>query len=66
MAHPMSPNRKRCSMQGVWLILQWQAGQWHVRLDLKPGLIEHVAKRFAEQQTKMSGNKHRAVEFAAK
>lgn len=63
--HPMSPNRKRRSMNGaVWLIMVWQ-GRWHVRQDLPPVLDEEIAKRYAADQTRMSGNKHKAQEYAA-
>ena len=53
-------------MQGVWLICVSQGGKWWPRQDLPPVLDEEIAKRFAQEQTKMSGNKHKAVAFAAK
>ena len=52
-------------MQGVWLICVSQGGKWWPRQDLPPVLDEEIAKRFAAEQTKMSGNKHKAQEYAA-
>lgn len=63
--HPISL-RKRCSMQGVWLICVSQGGKWWPRQDLPPVLDEEIAKRYAKEQTRMSGQKHEARAYAAK
>lgn len=51
-------------MDRVWLICEWQ-GRWHVKQNLPPVLDEEIAKRYAQEQTKLSGNKHKAQEYAA-
>ena len=65
--HPFSPNlKRRCALDTVvWLVCVWQ-GRWHVRQDLPPVLDEEIAKRYAEDQTKMSGRRHEARPYAAK
>lgn len=54
-------------MHGVcWIICVSQGGKWWPRQDLPPVLDEEIAKRYAKEQTRMSGQKHEARAYAAK
>ena len=71
MAHPLSifsrcPRfvDRRCFVETVWLVCEWQAGRWWPMQDHPPAYDEAIAIRYAEKLTEMRGRRCEARPFS--